>query len=168
MGGGAISMVLENRKLFVACLSGFWRFETKSFSPEQKMLENVSRQNQKNGGNDWAGPPTVWSYSLIAVVANDNREQGRSHRNGLNRDYRRLLSSSPSTTDNTDHPDPMPTRPHHGRAVLLLMGRILLLCAGREGGEGGDKPWFVYVFLCVRGGGGWEKEGWTKKNSKNM
>ena len=29
-------MVSKNQMLFVARLSGFWRFETKSFPPEQK------------------------------------------------------------------------------------------------------------------------------------
>jgi hypothetical protein len=33
---------------------------------------------------------------------------------------------------------------------------------GREGGDGGDGPWFMFVFLCV-----WrdcEKYGWTLKS----
>ncbi len=49
----------------------------------------------------------------------------------------------------TNHPDLMPTCLHHGRAMLLLMGGILMFCAGREGGDGDKGLWFVYVFLCV-------------------
>jgi hypothetical protein len=48
--------VSKNWKLFVAHLSGFWRFETNSFPPEQSDQKNVSRQ-KKYGGNKWAGPP---------------------------------------------------------------------------------------------------------------
>jgi hypothetical protein len=46
MGGGAISMVSKNWKLFVAHMSNFWLGEMLLGHPEK---ENVSRQNK----NKW-------------------------------------------------------------------------------------------------------------------
>ncbi len=51
--GGPISMVSKTCKLFVACLSNLWLGEMLLGRPEKKFPPK-----QKNGGNEWAGPPS--------------------------------------------------------------------------------------------------------------
>jgi hypothetical protein len=58
---GAIIIFAKNRTLFVRRLSVFWCSRTK----------RAARQNKKNGGSEWAGPPSVivQSAGLAAVAA---------------------------------------------------------------------------------------------------
>ena len=50
MGGGAILIVSKTRPLFVRRLSVFWCLHS-------TRKKRAARQNKKNGGNEWAGPP---------------------------------------------------------------------------------------------------------------
>ncbi len=66
-------MVSKNWKLFVARLSDFWLGEMLLGRLEK---ENVSRRNKKNGGNEWAGPPTykIWGASVSRLKGSTVRE----------------------------------------------------------------------------------------------
>jgi hypothetical protein len=50
MGGGAISMVSKNQKLFVARLSGYWLREILLGHPEQKMFSAKTKKWREQMG----------------------------------------------------------------------------------------------------------------------